>query len=128
MSDRSINQIIANKQGILQIKTAAWGRYLPETNESLAGHHQKLAAQGIVDTAPEIPFNIEVTNLSNSCIKIAKIMYVTKYLPVSPMWFERPMEEDKLDNVNVVQIYKASKNKQEIIDEHYDTMQQNASL
>lgn len=33
------------------------------------------------------------------------------------------MGEDELDNVNAVQTHKALENKQEIMDEHYDTTQ-----
>lgn len=106
---------------------AAGVRYL-KTHENIAIRHLALMAQGIVDIAPEIPFDVKVANMLKSRIQLPMGMKVAKCLPVPPMWFETTAKKDKLDNVTAVQIYKAPKSKQEIIDKHYDTKQQGASF
>lgn len=83
-------------------------------------------AKSIVATAPGTAFDVRVTDLSNSYAQRPKSMKVSKCTPVPSMWLVPTVEKDELDNVNAVQIYKALKSKPEIMDEHYDTTQQDA--
>lgn len=122
------DRLFSKSKTFVRVKTSTTGIYLLKTYGNLADRHQALGAQGKVDTASRFTLNIEVANLSNKAILLYKGKEVARCLPVPPRWFLTTMGEDGLDDVSVVQIYKASKSKQEIMDEHHDTMKQDASF
>lgn len=69
----------------VQIKLSARRIDLVEHHNNLAGRHQALGAQGIVDAFPAIPFNVKVASLPNSYCHLPKVMKVAKCSPVPPM-------------------------------------------
>lgn len=101
---------------------------LGETHDDLAGRYRALVAQGVVDKALRIPFVIELTNQSSLNTQLSESTKITKYSPGPLMCFKHTEEEDESDNVIAVQIHKAFKSKQEMMSEHYDMMQQDATF
>lgn len=113
---------------LVQVKTSAGAIILRRTHKIFAGGHQAQVAQGNVYSAPRIPFDNKVANVSNSFIQLPKGMTVGKCSSVPPMWYEPTMEENEINNATAVQLYKASKSEKEIMNERYDTAKQDASL
>lgn len=78
------------------------GDFFWKTLDNLAGRKQVLASQGIVNPAPEVPFNLKVANLPNSYLQLPKDEKVAKRSSASPVWFEPSAKEDELGNANLV--------------------------
>lgn len=114
-------RVLPKDKTFILVKTPSGRTHVIEAHDNLAGKHQAMVVEGIVDAALGIFFEVKESRLSNLYIQLSREMEAAKGSLLSPVSFRPIAKDDKLDNINAVQIYKAFKGDYENIDENHDT-------
>lgn len=100
------------RKTIVEVNTATEGIQLVGIQEQLIHKRQALVAQGRVDTAQRVPFNIKAINLSSSNTTLPKGMEIAHCVEVPSIWFGPWSVDSSSDTVNAVQICKTPQSKE----------------
>lgn len=94
---------------MIKVRTSAASICLVGTHDNLMMLRKALVTNSIVDTSPGVPFTIKVANLSLLYAQLPKGMKADQSTESRYVWLGPMLKDDKLEKVNGVQVYKATR-------------------